>query len=272
MDRLSGLGSLSRKRLSDILRASKGVITIELASEVLNITPEEASKILSYWTTQGWLYRIKRGLYVPVPLESSTSEPAIEDPWIIANYLFDPCYIGGWSAAEYWELTEQIYKSIAVITRKRERKNKLTYGNTSFFVKSVSPKAFFGYTGIWRGQVKVNVSDPDRTIVDMLNDIYLGGGIRPIFDMFINYMKSEKSDLNTIIEYAKKQNNRTVFKRLGFFLEQRYPEEKAIIEQCHDLISSGYSKLDPNLKSDRLVTRWKLWIPESWDRVSAGDK
>jgi len=43
---------------------------------------------------------------VSVPLESRTADVPLEDPWLIAERLFAPCYIGGWSAAEYLDLTE----------------------------------------------------------------------------------------------------------------------------------------------------------------------
>src|SRR3989304_8386146 len=95
MNKLSGLGSISRERLSRILRVSRGVFTTGLVSEELKISGAEASKLLSFWNRKGWVYRIKRGLYIPVPLESSTNEPAVEDPWVLADYLFNPCYIGG---------------------------------------------------------------------------------------------------------------------------------------------------------------------------------
>ena len=34
---------------------------------------------------------------------------SLEDPLVIAEKLFSPCYVGGWSAAEYWGITEQIF-------------------------------------------------------------------------------------------------------------------------------------------------------------------
>ena len=41
--------------------------------------------------------RVRRGLYVSVPLESRTADVPLEDPWLIAERLFAPCYIGGWA-------------------------------------------------------------------------------------------------------------------------------------------------------------------------------
>ncbi len=264
MKTISGIGSVSRIKLSKVLRISKGVINVDHVSETLNISNNEAGKLLSYWAKQGWLYRIKRGIYIPVPLESSDGEPAIEDPWIIADAAFSPCYIGGWTAAGYWDLTEQLFKSTCVITSQNKRKKEVTLGSVDFYIKTISSIELSGYKGVWRGQVKVNVSDPSKTIADMLDDIKLGGGIRPIMDILANYMKSTHKDLNRLIRYSEQIGNKTAYKRLGFLLERQFPSESDTIKLCHKKISSGYSKLDPDLESDTIVTRWKLKVPTYW--------
>ena len=48
--------------------------------------------------------------------ESFGAEQVVEDPWILVPALFDPAYIGGRTAAEHWDLTEQIFRDIVVYT------------------------------------------------------------------------------------------------------------------------------------------------------------
>src|SRR6266542_1455972 len=98
---IGGLRGSSRERLSRLLRGTHGVISSIDASRVLNITRPDATRLLGNWSARGWLTRVRRGLYVPVPLESSTSDIALEDAWAVADRLFAPCYIGGWSAAQH---------------------------------------------------------------------------------------------------------------------------------------------------------------------------
>lgn len=65
----------------------------------------------------GWPRRVRRGLYLVLPLEAQSDRAiTVEDPWILADELFSPCYIGGWSAAQHWGLTEQIFRSVFVVT------------------------------------------------------------------------------------------------------------------------------------------------------------
>ncbi len=211
--------------------------------------------------------RVRRGLYVPVPLESRTADVPIEDPWLIAERLFAPCYIGGWSAAEYLDLTEQIFSTVMVMTVQKPRDRSLKIKGTSYMLRTVSEKALFGLRPVWRGQVKVSVSDPTRTILDMLSDPVLGGGIRSTRDMFTNYLRSENKNMGLLIEYSVKLGNGAVLKRLGFLLELVAPDETEVIEQCRAMLTAGNTKLDPNLNNVRLITSWRLWVPENWKRM-----
>ena len=261
---ISGLGKVGRKRLAALIRGTKGAISVSEAADILNVPPADASKMLARWTNKGWLSRVRRGLYVPVPLESRTPDVPIEDPWIIAERLFAPCYIGGWSAAEYWDLTEQIFRTVLVMTIQKPRKRDINIKGTSYKLRTISERAMFGLKPVWRGQMKVFVSDATRTIVDLMSDPSLGGGIRPAMDMLRNYLSSDKKDMNLLIDYAVKLNNGAVFKRRGFLLERYAPEEEDSIKICKDKLTTGYSKLDPKLGADKLITRWRLWIPQSW--------
>jgi len=264
MEKISGLGTADRERLTAIIRGTKGTISVSESAEILKVSPIDAAKMLARWAKKGWLSRVRRGIYVPIPLESRTTDVPLEEPWIIADRLFAPCYIGGWSAAEYWDLTEQIFRTIVVMTLQKPRDRSPNIKGTNFLLRTVSEKAMFGLKSVWRGQVKVSISDASRTILDMLNEPRLGGGIRSTVDMFVNYLKSENKNLELLVDYSKRLGNGAVFKRLGFLLERLQPEENDAIEACKSQLTKGRVKLDPKLDADKLVTRWRLWVPQSW--------
>ncbi|MBI4005514.1 MAG: type IV toxin-antitoxin system AbiEi family antitoxin domain-containing protein [Gammaproteobacteria bacterium] len=260
----AGLGKADRERLSAILRGTKGTVSVAEAADLLKIPGNDVAKMLSRWAGKGWLSRVRRGLYVPVPLESRTTDIPLEDAWVIASCLYNPCYIGGWSAAEYWDLTEQIFRTIMLMTTQRPRERKLSIKGTDFLIRTVSEKAMFGLKPVWRGQIKVDVSDPARTVLDMLSDPQLGGGIRSTVDMFTNYLKSDKKNLDLLVNYADKLGNGAVFKRLGFLIERLLPDETGILMQCRKRLTLGNAKLDPQLPAENLITRWRLWAPKGW--------
>jgi len=271
MTRLTGIGKTDRERLSAIIRGTKGTISVKDAAKILDVATTDAAKMLSRWTKKGWMSRVRQGLYISVPLESRTADVPLGDPWLVADRLFSPCYIGGWSAAEYFDLTEQIFSTVVVMTVQRPRNRRPEIKDTTFLLRTVSEKAMFGLKPVWRGQVKISVSDPTRTILDMLVDPAFGGGIRSVTDMLENYLSSENKNLEQLIEYGERLGNGAVFKRLGFLLERKAPDEANAIEKCYKRLTTGNAKLDPKSNNIRLITRWRLWVPENWKRMEPVD-
>lgn len=264
MNSLAGLKKNSRAKLSSLLNGSNGTLSVAQAAAILGISNTQAAKLLGRFVTGGWLARVQRGLYIPVPLESSSTDIGLDDPWVIAARLYSPCYIGGWSAAAHWDLTEQIFAATLVMSTKQPRTHEQSIKGTPFVLRTVPKRFLFGLKLVWRDSNKTQVSDPTRTILDLLHDPAMGGGIRPSVDVLQTYLGSPHRNIELLLDYAAKLGNGAVYKRLGFLLDRLAPEEVAAIAQCSALKSKGIAKLDPALQGDTLVTRWRLRIPTSW--------
>lgn len=256
-----GLGKSEREKLSAILRNTKTTISIAEASDVLNLSRIQTAKLLAHFAKKGWLSRIKQGIYVSVPLTSPTSDIALEDPLVIAEKLFSPCYIGGWSAAEYWGMTEQIFNTIVIFTTQKPRNRKPIIHNIQYNLHTIKPELFFGFKDEWRDNIKIKISDPSRIIVDMLASPGLVGGLRPAIDVLQYYFRSEMKNIKTLEKYLHVYNNGAIYKRLGFLLEKYFPYEKKMIQICKNNMTKGKTKLDPSLDCKTLITKWRLWIP-----------
>lgn len=262
---LSGLGRTSRAQLAAVLRQSAGTVTPAMVEDALAIPRINAAKLLARWAEQGWLQRVRRGIYVAVPLESERADSPPEDSWVIAEAAFAPCYISGWSAAEHWGLTEQVFRTVLISTTRRVRDREPRMGGIEFRLRTVSKKTFFGLKTIWRGRTRVSVSDPSRTIIDLLSDPALGGGLRSAVDMLQNYLASkDHRDVAQLVTYAEALGVGAVLKRLGYLLAKFAPEERAAIARCAKSLTTGNAKLDPALPAKKLITAWRLWLPEGW--------
>jgi predicted transcriptional regulator of viral defense system len=259
------LGRGSRSQLSAVLRQSNGTITPERAATVLSLSRTDAAKLLARWASQGWLNRVRRGIYLPVPLESEVADAPPEDAWIIANTAFPPCFVCGWTAAEHWGLTEQVFRTVLVSTTRRPRDRQPVIGGIPFRLRTVAEREFFGLKTAWRGRMQVRVTDPSRTILDLLADPALGGGLRSSSDMLRNYLGSkEMRNVQQLVRYADTLAVGAVFKRLGFLLSRFAPEETEAIARCRAALTQGNAKLDPALPQEKLVTAWRLWLPKGW--------
>src|SRR3989475_11701500 len=138
-----------RARLGAVLRAAKEVVSVDVTSRPLGNERRAAAKLLSRWKQQGWLRRIGHGLYVPVPLDLAGSEQVVADPWVLVPTLFGQCYIGGWSAAHHWELTEQLFNETFVFTTRRVTLKQGAAQGAAFLLHNIKPTRLVGLKTLW---------------------------------------------------------------------------------------------------------------------------
>ena len=253
-----------RARLALVLRSVGTILQPFEVARVLGIDQREAARLLDRWRQQGWMVRLRRGLYASVPLEMLGSEKVLENPWVIVPFLFSPGYVGGWSAAMYWDLTEQIFRDVCVITSTHVKEKNQVVGGTRFVLKHVAESKIFGLKNYWDGKIRIQVSDPARTILDVLDDPPLGGGPRQISDLIVAFLRLHPTAVGQLIGYAERLGNGAVFKRLGFMAEKLGLDPEGLQGACRDRLSAGNAKLDPMTECPRLVSRWRLWVPEAW--------
>jgi predicted transcriptional regulator of viral defense system len=251
-----------------VLASSGDVIHISDVARVLSVTRVEAAKRLARWREQGWLSRVGAGAYVPASIDTLGADRVLVDAWVLVPALFDPAYVAGRTAAEHWDLTEQIFKDVVVVTGQPIRQRRQTRQGFEFTLKHLDPSKIFGTKSVWRNKTKVLISDVHRTVVDMLDDPAMGGGIQHLADCLAAYLKRDDRDDKKLIEYGDQLGNGAIFKRLGFLVEKRNDAE-SLVELCRARLTAGNAKLDPALGCERLVSRWRLFVPPSWTQ---GDK
>jgi len=266
MNDLAGIGKIGRTRLSKVLEQNPGTINAANVAELLNLSPKETNRVLSRWCANGWLFRVKRGIYIPVPMDSTSSDILIEEPFVIADSLYSPGYVAGFSAIKHWDLSEQIIETTYYFSTKQVKERSPVYGSTRFQIKTIKEKRLFGTKTIWYGSKKVKVSDPTKTIVDIFDDPKLVGGMSVVYDVFKEYMESKYHDFKKLLEYAERMSNKTIFKRLGFMIDARLIDIPDGLMGLNKHISSGYSNFDPIVDSKFIVEKWKLKVPASWKK------
>ena len=256
-----GISQSNRQLLSQLHRGTTEPFTVSEAAEKMGVTHDRAARLLVSWASRGWLSRIRRGLYIAVPLSARNPSERREDPWVVGMRVFHTAYIGGWSACEYWDFTEQIFNDVVVFTTRNIRTRKQVVQDTTFIIRVVPEDQMWGTAKVWRGQTRIEVSDPSRTVVDILNEPRLGGGIRHCAEVLENYFQSEHRNDDQLISYLKRSKSGTICKRLGFLIETMDLEAQKVRDYCKSSISAGYSKLDPSVKSSgQFLRRWNLKV------------
>ena len=257
-----GISERNRRLLISLYRSTTGPFSVEEAADALSLSTPRTHRFLAYLAERGWLVRVCRGLYAPIPLDAINPSEWREDPWVVASKLFGPdYYIGGWTACEHWDLTEQVFRATVVVTTKQVRGREADIQGFPFRIRRTTVRKTFGARPVWRDQTKVNVSDPTRTVVDILDDPSLGAGIRHVADVLGTYFTMEHRDDTLLVEYLRRVGNRTAFKRLGYLLECLDIHAPDLLRVCTKSLSTGVGLLDPSLSGEGpIVWRWKLRV------------
>ena len=259
MTTAKGITEKNRQLLEVLHRHARGPFGVADAAAILKLPPPRTKRLLAYFATSGWLSRIRRDAYTTVPLGATSPSEWRADPWVVAAATFAPCYIGGWTACEHWGLTEQLFRDIVVMTARRVRHRLQQIQGTRFRLKVVPERRLFGTRTVWREQNAVTVSDPARTVVDLLDDPSVGGGMRHVGDIVrASFNKGGRQD-ERLLEYATRLGNRTVFKRLGYLVEILGIEAADVLAGCTARMSAGVSLLDPSAQArGPIIKRWNL--------------
>lgn len=236
-------------------------MTTARASALLHQSPAKASVILGRLVRQGWIVRVRRGLYLVLPLEAGRDGGAIEDSWVLARELFAPCYVGGWTAAEHWGLTEQLFRSTFVVTAASIRHAKETFLGAEFHLVRANRLRVEDVRPIWRGRERIAVSDRERTIADALASPSSVGGIRHLTEILRTYRSTKEWNPRRLIARVGKTGSGAAFKRLGYLAETTFESEAELVKAARAGLTAGNVKLDPDvLERGRLSKRWGLWL------------
>lgn len=256
----AGISGKGRAELTAVLGAGGRFITPADVGSALGLDPAAAAKRLARWAADGWVRRVRRGLYIGVPVDAANPAAWSDDALVVASAVWSPCYFTGWTAANHWGLTEQTFRTTVLKTTSRVRASTITLLDHNYVVGHTASEALsWGLQSEWRQETRIRFADPARTVIDILDDPSLGGGIRHGAEILGAYL--DDHDPATLVDYGDRLGNRTVFKRLGYLVEALALDEPELMSACRDRLPEGVSALDPNGPGGgRGAMRWRLRV------------
>ncbi len=258
-DAFAGISAANRRALTMLHRAFNRPFDAALAASALNADLAKTRRLLADLADGGWLARVRQGWYITVPIDASEPRQWREDPWIVATVLFAPCYIGGWSASEHWGFSDQLFSSTYVVARRKVKPTDQIIQGSRFKLRSVPEQEWFGIREILRRDTAVLLSDPHRTVIDVMDVPESAGGALHAAEILRAYFDSEHSDEQQLLSHGERLGRGAPFKRLGYLAERDGLGSAGFIEACHERVSKGISLLDPMLSDEgRIVSRWRL--------------
>ncbi|MBI1663203.1 MAG: hypothetical protein IS860_06900 [Nitrosopumilus sp.] len=267
-----GISEKETYLLSTLAKEGKTIIDLKDITRVTGASYGYAKVMANRLRNKKWLIPITNGRYLISPLSAGAESEYTEHEFVIASELAKKSsyYIAYWSALNHYGYTEQTPFTVFVATTCRIPNIKIHGVNYKFV--TINKTKFFSTKNQMIGRQKIIISDKEKTIVDALDHPEYCGGIEEV----AKCLWSAKDDISfeKIIKYAKKIQNSTVIKRLGYLtdvLELDVPS--GLYKQMHSLIGSGRSWLDPHLtttenkKKKSSNMKWKLFVNVSAESI-----
>lgn len=115
---------------------------------------------LSLWQKQGYILKIRNGLYI---FEDQTEEISPEE---IAAFIYTPSYISLEKALSIYGIIPEVVYSFTCITPKITRNFNNKFG--TFIYRHIKPSLYFGYREVKSKKTKYLIAEPEKALLDLI--------------------------------------------------------------------------------------------------------
>jgi predicted transcriptional regulator of viral defense system len=196
---------------------------------------KQAKNIVTLLAKNGWLIRIKRGLYAISDL--SNRGFLTLSPYVVANLLVPDSYVSFESALQQYGMFDQLTDKTISVALKMYKAVRLNFTEYSF-VKT-KPEFYFGWQEISVDNKSARVATPEKALIDMVNFHRSQYAI----DLVIEKLQEHKNDLDMV--------------RLNAYLSRFSLTTVKIFGLIFDLIGINSDKLY-ELAKTKHGTHWML--------------
>ncbi len=151
--------------------------------------------------------------------------------------------------------------SLIYITPKRKQAMRPELLGVRFELVFVKPKRMFGAVLLGEPGLRIRVTDPERTVVDMFDRSDLCGGIPAVAAALEQAWPG--LDLERLTAYLERFAGGTVPRRLGYLVEHLglLPPGDPLLARWRTLLGAGYSLLERGGPAEGpFVRRWRLRV------------
>ncbi len=236
-----GLSTRESRLLARLAGAGHQIISVDDIETTLEVPPNTAREIASRLTEKGWLDRLVPGTYLIIPLAAGEEAVYTTHEYLIAAHVAEPMYIGYYSALSHHGLTEQVPRTVYVVTPTRAQSREIH--GVPYRVTTVTERKFFGCEPTSIEGTTVQVSDLEKTLVDCADHPEFCGGLRKLATA-MRTADERGCEWNTVGEYLERLDNGAATKRIVYLADQLGIDLPAR-EELVASFTSGYSLLDP---------------------------
>ncbi|MBW8308484.1 MAG: hypothetical protein K0M45_02400 [Candidatus Paracaedibacteraceae bacterium] len=230
--------------LKELTEVGYRIFTIQDAKQISKVLGTKESNIhyiLRSLVSKGMIRPLYRGTYA---VEDNILSGSPIHKFEIAMHLSRNGSICCWSALIFHELSDQILSTTFVFQfmpdKIRRSDYKYQIDHSQYQLIQIDAKQNWGVETIRFNELKINITDLERTLLDGLVYPQYCGGFREVMDSFLN--AKYKINIEKLLEYAQRTSIATQ-KRLGWMLSHLgIPNLSDLKKQ---ISTTRYDKLNP---------------------------
>jgi len=165
---------------------------------------KQAKNLITKLVINGWLIRIKRGLYAISNL--STRGSLSLSPYTVANLLVTNSYVSFESALQQYGMFDQLTDKTVSVSLKKYKI--VTLHSTEYYFIKTKPDYYFGWQEITIDNHTTRIATPEKALIDIVNFHKSQYAIDLVIEKLIEHQKDLDFDL--LNEYLGKFSLTTV--------------------------------------------------------------
>lgn len=198
----------------------------------------------------GWLIRLKKGLYLVVTDISTLGFADVSD-LVIAQALKEDAYISFESALQYYGLFDQMLARVDAVTIETTKSYKVQ--QTTYSFSSIKKELFFGFTQVLINNQKINIAEKEKAVLDMLYFRSSGYTTSLVMEKLTEYR--DQFDFKRLKRYSGRFSL-TMVRKVGFLLDLIGVDSNDLYAD-HPVKENSYSKLTSNV--NQFNAKWRLY-------------
>jgi len=236
------LSPLESKLILHLEWEKQPVVTIEQAMAILDCSYDHARQVLHRLARRRWLARITPGTYELIPAERGEHAFPDTNPLFIGSTLVEPYYFSFATAAFFYGLSTQAAATVYIATTARKGQRLLTVRGKTYRLVVQPAHKFFGAVEVDAYGSRVMMAEPEKTIVDSLDQPVYAGDMPEIAAML--WRGRSQLDWHRLAEYALRVGSKALVQRLGYLADLLHLPWEA---PARDRLLSGVGQSTPYL-------------------------
>lgn len=245
--------------LEDLIARYGQIVSIDQIYEEArsNWDLQQTKNLVVKLVRNGWLIRIKKGLYAISDLSNRGFLSL--SPYVVANLLVKESYVSFESALAYYGMFDQLTSKIIAVSKTKYKTASLNSIQYDFL--NVKEQFFFGWQKVTIDNQTVLIAYAEKALVDMIHFHRSKYSV----DLVIEKLKEhqDKLDMKRLNEYISKMSIVTI-KTYGFIFDLLGINS----EKLYKLVKGNNVTLKMLSDDTKFNAKWRLYYDEYFDKYA----